>query len=197
MANVDNVTTDNYPAKCKLFMKQNPDLTYCTIYRRNIEEKELGIKQDHWGAQETRRQWGAWLHYFLTKRIRCQLMGAYDYYCVPAMWPHEFDRDRNMQIDHRAGQSYVNLTNPHYRSGWLEPVPDGSFRKHTTAIATKERTTPAKNNPERTAFVIAELDYDPTKPRKERLCFIPPAPAVDISDFPDGITNPWADLTKP
>jgi hypothetical protein len=47
-------------------------------------------------------------------------------------------------------------------------------------------------DPDRKALVIAELGYDPAKPRRERPCFTPPLPEVDISDFPDGITNPWA-----
>lgn len=43
----------------------------------------------------------------------------------------------------------------------------------------------------RKAFVIGILGYDPAERRREQACFIPPAPSVDVSDFPDAPGNTW------
>jgi hypothetical protein len=102
-------------------------------------------------------------------------------------WAYEVKHTNNSQAAAELGFRLVR----HGRSKLI------AYAREQARIHKPQETGPMLSPENRKTFVIGVLGYDPTKPRKERPCFTPPNPSVDISDFPDGITNPWAQLTKP
>jgi hypothetical protein len=79
---------------------------------------------------DTRRQWGAWLSYFLRHRIPAKQMGVLNVYMVPAEWPHLFDVDETITDDHMAGKGFIAATKPHRRTVNLVPDKERGFIAH-------------------------------------------------------------------
>jgi hypothetical protein len=113
---VRNVTIDNYAKLAQPFIKAEQS----RIVSRILSEDGI----------DTRRQWGAWLSYFLRHRITGRQgktawakhgMAWLDEYMVPAEWPHLFDADETVQGDHKAGNAFVVLTKLDQRSVILVP----------------------------------------------------------------------------
>lgn len=121
---VTSVNADNYKNLAKPFISAE-------VFRMVSRLPQLG----------TRRQWGAWLSYFLRHRIPARAMSdptighhaaSGDTMMVPTEWPHMFDANETIQGDHKAGDAYVTLTVPGKRTVWLIPDKDMGFvaRKH-------------------------------------------------------------------
>lgn len=115
------VTAENYAELAKPFIEAGMSRMICRLPN----------------PPDTRRQWGAWLAYFLKHRIPARMMGLIDQIMVPAEWPHMFDARATVQHDNRCGEAFIVNTRPGKRSVIL--VPDDVVGFTTRRLSEKRR----------------------------------------------------------
>jgi hypothetical protein len=115
---VRGVTAENYAAYAKPFIAAGLSRMISRLLPSDEE------------PNDTRRQWGAWLSYFLRHRIPAKQMGVLNVYMVPAEWPHLFDADETIADDYTAGKRFIAATKPRHRTVNLVPDRERGFIAH-------------------------------------------------------------------
>ena len=108
----------------------------CKVFSEHAEVTEI---------EPTIRQWGAWLAYFLRKRIHQQLMATRDWFTVPAEWPHLFDVEATVIQDHLAGDAFQKHFVPDIygrRRAYFTPDEQIGFRVKAWAPPAREPFRP-------------------------------------------------------
>lgn len=129
---IRGINAENYFAMGKAFI--------------GAQEKGFVIIRDQaWATHEfghTPREWGAWMSYFRSRRIKAVVFEKQGKGTVPARWPHLFDADWHPDNDEQAADMF-------------ETTLAGETRDAERALSAEGRK----------AAVTNRLGYDPAKRR--------------------------------